>query len=219
MKKHLFSFAFLLLSVAAVAQSKVSYGIRAGVTNAGIDGEAVKSFENLLGNVNGAVAGRNKTGFYGGGFVSIPLSEKVSLEPGISYTQRGYELRGNIGLKEMDIISATSRLNLGYIELPVLVRANFKGLQLFAGPQVGYLAAANLHTRAGALGFNFINDRRNVKGQFNELDASLTGGVGYQFGNGLRVEAAYDHGFSRMISGSNVEAYNRTVKLGLGFRF
>lgn len=219
MKKLLFSSLVLLLSFAAMAQSKITYGVRGGVTNAGIDGEAVKSFENLLGNIDGVAAGRYKTGFHGGGFVSIPLSPKISIEPGLSYTQKGYELRGNIGIKETDIISATSRLNLGYIELPVLVRANLKGLQLFAGPQVGYLAGANLRTRAGAFGFNLINDKRDVKERFNEADVSLTGGVGYQFGNGFRVEAAYDHGLSRMISGSNIEAYNRTIKLGVGFRF
>jgi hypothetical protein len=202
-----------------MAQSKISYGIRAGATNAGINGEAVKTFQNLLTNVDGAVAARNKTGFYGGGFVNIPVSKTISIEPGISYTQRGYELRGNIGIKEIDLISAKSRLNLGYVELPLLVRANLSGVQLFAGPQVGYLANANLHTTAGALGFNIINDRRDVKERFNEVDFSLTGGVGYEFGNGFRVQAAYDHGLSRMISGSNIEAYNRTIKVGLGFRF
>lgn len=219
MKKQLYTFSFLLLSFAAMAQSKISYGVRAGVTNAGINGEAVKSFENLLSNVNGAVAGRTRTGFYGGGFVSIPLSEKLAIEPGISFTQRGYEMRGKIGIKETDLITAKSRLNLGYIELPVLVRANLSGLQLFAGPQVGYLATANLHTTAGALGFNFINDRRDIRNQFNDIDISLTGGIGYQFSGGLRLQAAYDHGFSRMISGGNAEAYNRTVKVGVGYQF
>jgi opacity protein-like surface antigen len=110
-------------------------------------------------------------------------------------------------------------LNLAYIELPVLAKVNISGLQLFAGPQVGYLANANLHTRAGALGFNFINDRRDVKDQFNDLDISLTGGVGYQFSNGFRVNAAYDHGLSRVNAGQSLEAYNRAVKVGVGFRF
>ncbi len=219
MKKHLFCASLLLLSFAAMAQSKISYGIRAGVINAGINGEAVKSFQDLLRNVDGTIAAKNKTGFYGGGFVSIPLSENLSIEPGVSYSQRGYEFRGNVGIKETDIIAAKSKLNLGYIELPVLVRANLSGFQLFAGPQVGYLANANLHTTAGAFGFNFINDKRDVKDQFNEIDVSLTGGIGYQFGNGFRVQAAYDHGLSKMISGSNIEAYNRSVKLGVGFRF
>jgi hypothetical protein len=219
MKKHLLSAAFLLLSVAVMAQSKISYGIRAGVTNATMQGDAVESFKNILNFANGSVTTQSKTGIYGGGFVNIPVSETFSIEPGITYTQKGYEMRGSIGIKETDLISGRSQLNLGYVELPVLAKVNLSGLQLFAGPQVGYLTNATLRTRAGALGFNFINDRRDVKNQFNDIDVSLTGGVGYQFTNGFRVQAAYDHGLSRVNSGQSVEAYNRAVKVGIGFRF
>ena len=219
MKKQLFSFAFLALSVAALAQQKISYGVRAGVTNAYLQGDAVESFQNVLSFGGDAVNTQSKTGFYGGGFVSVPVSETFSVEPGITYAQKGYEMRGNFGLKGMDIVSAKSELNLNYIELPVLARVNLGGLQVFAGPQVAYLTNASLHTTAGAFGFNVINDRRDVKDQFNELDVALTGGIGYQFSNGLRLQAAYDHGLSRMNAGQSVEAYNRAVKVGLGFRF
>jgi hypothetical protein len=219
MKKHLFSFSFLLLSVAVMAQSKISYGVRAGITTASVQGDAAESFQNILNYANGAVTAQNKTGFYGGGFVSIPLSETFSIEPGITYAQKGYELKGSIGIKGTDLIGGRSQLNLGYVELPVLAKVNISGLEVFAGPQVAYLANATLRTTAGVLGFNFINDRRNVKDQFNDLDVSLTGGVGYQFGNGFRVQAAYDHGLSRMNAGQSIEAYNRVLKVGIGYRF
>jgi hypothetical protein len=219
MKKHLFTLSFLALSLAAMAQSKISYGIRAGVTNSAMRGDAVGNFQNILGYAGGAVTTQNRNGFYGGGFVSIPLSDNFAIEPGITYAQKGYELNGSVGIKGTDIITGRSRLNLGYVELPVLAKANLSGFELFAGPQVAFLANADLRTTAGALGFNFINDRRDVKGQFNDLDVSLTGGVGYQFGNGFRVQAAYDHGLSRVNSGQSMEAYNKAVKIGVGFRF
>lgn len=219
MKKHLFSATLLLLSVAAVAQSGISYGVRAGITHTTVQGDAVESFKNILTYANGAVSTGNNTGIYGGGFVNIPVSETFSIEPGITYAQKGYEMKGSIGIKGTDLIGGRSQLNLGYVELPVLAKVNLSGLQLFAGPQVAYLTNATLRTTAGALGFNFINDRRNVKGQFNELDVSLTGGIGYQLSNGFHVQAAYDHGLSRINSGQSMEAYNRAVKVGIGFRF
>ncbi len=219
MKKHLFSFAFLLLGVAAMAQSKIAFGVRAGVVNATLQGDAVQSFQNIITNTGGAVTTQNRTGFYGGGFVAIPLSESVSIEPGLTYAQKGYQLSGKFGIKGTDIIGGRSQLTLGYIELPVLARVNVSGLQLFAGPQVAYLSNASLRTTAGAFGFNLINDRRDVRTEFNDIDVSLTGGVGYQFGNGFRVQAAYDHGLSRINSGQSIEAYNRAVKVGIGFRF
>lgn len=219
MKKHLFIFTSLFFSVAAMAQSKVSFGLRAGVDNANLRGNAVQSFQNILSYAGDAVKTAGKTGFYGGGFVSIPVSETVSIEPGITYAQKGYEMKGSFGIKGTDLVGAKSQLNLNYVEFPVMARANISGLQLFAGPQVAYLADANLHTTAGALGFNFVNDRRDVKDQFSPWDVSLTGGVGYQFSNGFSINAAYDHGLSKINSGQSVEAYNQAVKVGVGFRF
>lgn len=210
---------FVALSVAAMAQSTISYGVRAGVTNSTMRGDAVQSFQNLLDFADGAVSTGSKTGFYAGGFVSIPVSENFSVEPGINYAQKGYELRGSVGIKGADILTGKSELDLGYLEVPVLAKAGFGGLQLFAGPQLGYLASANLRTTAGALGFNFINDNRDVKAQFNPLDVSLTGGIGYSFASGFSVNAAYDHGLSKVNSGKSLEAYNQAVKVGVGFRF
>jgi len=219
MKKHLFFLSSLALSVAAMAQSNVSFGVRAGITNSNLRGNAVQSFQNILDYTGGAVNTNSKTGFYGGGFVSIPVSEQFSVEPGITYSQKGYEMKGSFGIKGTDLIGAKSQLNLNYIEIPVLAKANISGLQLFAGPQVSYLASANLHTTAGALGFNLINDRRDMKDQFNQWDVALTGGIGYQFANGFSVNAAYDHGLSKVKSGQSIEAYNQAVKVGVGFNF
>ena len=219
MKKHLFFSSLFFLSVAAMAQSTVSFGIRGGVTNSSVKGDAAENLQSMIKYTGGALTTENKNGFYAGGFVNIPVSESFSIEPGITYAQKGYTVRGQFGIEGADLVSAKSELTLGYVEVPVLAKANFSGLQLFVGPQVAYLANAGLHTRAGALGFNFINDKRDVKDQFNDVDISLTGGVGYQFANGLRLQASYDHGLSRINSGQSMEAYNRAVKVGIGFQF
>lgn len=219
MKKHLFLITSLALSAVAMAQANISYGLRGGVANTTVRGNAVQSFTNILAYTGGAVQTAGKTGFYGGGFVSIPLSSQISIEPGITYTQKGYALKGSLAIKGTDLIGGKSQLNLDYIELPVVARATINGLQLFAGPQVAYLAGANLHTTAGVLGFNFVNDRRDVKDQFNPWDVSLTGGAGYQFGNGFSINAAYDYGLSKINSGKSIEAYNQALKVGVGYRF
>lgn len=219
MKKHLFSILFLSLSVVAMAQSKITYGLRAGIVNSTMRGDAVQSFQDLLTYADGAVTANTKTGIYAGGFLSVPVSENFAIEPGINYTQKGYELKGSLSIKGTDIIGGKSQLNLSYIELPLLAKATFNGLQIFAGPQVGYLANANLHTTAGVFGFNFINDKRDVTSQFNDVDVSLTGGIGYQFSNGFSVNAMYDRGLSKVNSGQSIEAYNQALKVGVGFRF
>ena len=59
----------------------------------------------------------------------------------------------------------------------------------------------------------------DVSDEFNEWDASITGGIGYQFVNGVNITAAYDHGLSRLDANKNMNAYNRSFKVGLGFSF
>jgi hypothetical protein len=47
----------------------------------------------------------------------------------------------------------------------------------------------------------------------------LTGGIGYQFSNGLNITAAYDHGLSKVDAIQNLNSYNRSFKVGLGLSF
>ena len=181
----------------------------------------MNSLQSLVDFSNGAIKTSNRTGFFAGGFVNIPVSEQFSVEPAVYYSQKGYELGGSLSLKGADFLSANAKaqLNTTYIDIPVLAKVNVSGLQLFAGPQVSYLADAKLRTTAGALGFNIVDNTMDAKNQFNQWDVALTGGVGYQFGNGFSVSAAYDHGLSKVDKGQNFDSYNRVFKVGVGLTF
>jgi hypothetical protein len=137
------------------------------------------------------------------------------------YTQKGYELKGELGIKGAEFIGANARARLTshYIDLPVVLKADLGGFQVFAGPQVSYLASAGVRTTAGILGFNLLNKKMDATEQLNRWDAGITGGVGYKFVNGVNITAAYDHGLSRVDAGQSMNAYNRSVKVGVGFNF
>jgi hypothetical protein len=65
------------------------------------------------------------------------------------YSQK--DINGRIfSLKGLGILAANARANLrsDYIDVPVLLKANFDGFQIFGGPQVSYLVNSNLNTRA-----------------------------------------------------------------------
>ena len=221
MKRYFLLFASVALSVFAMAQSKPSFGVKAGVSYAGLQGDAVNSLQNLIDFSNGAITTSSRPGIFGGGFVNIPLSEKFSIEPGVYYAQKGYELKGSLSLKSAEFLSAGAKAQLttSYIDVPVVAKVNLSGLQIFAGPQVSYLADAKLRTTVGALGFNIVDNTMDAKPQFNQWDVALTAGVGYQFGNGVSISAAYDHGLSKVDNGQNFDSYNRAFKVGLGFTF
>lgn len=221
MKKYFLLFASFSLSTLAIAQTKPSFGIKAGITQAGLRGDAVNSIQNLIDFSNGAFKTSSRTGFFAGGFADIPVSDNFSIEPGVYYAQKGYELRGSFSMKGAEFLSANAKaqLNTTYIDVPVLAKVNLSGFQIFAGPQVSYLANAKLRTTAGALGFNIVDNTMDAKDQFNQWDVALSGGVGYQFSNGFNISAAYDHGLSKVDKGQNFDSYNRTFKVGVGIKF
>ncbi len=221
MKKQILLFCAVFASAVSMAQLTPSAGIKAGVTMATIKGEATNSLQSILDFSDGMINTGNSTGFFAGGYVSIPFNDKFSVEPGIYYTQKGYSLRGELALKGAEFLGANASAKLAshYIDVPVVLKANLNGFQIFAGPQVSYLAKANLHTKAGVLGFNLYNQKMDASDQLNQWDFAVTGGIGYGFANGLNLTAAYDHGLSKADAGKNFEAYNRSFKIGIGFSF
>lgn len=221
MKKICFSLFISVITISSFAQAQPSFGIRGGVSAANLKGEAVNNLQNLLGFTNGAVTTTGRTGFFGGGYANIPVSENFSIEPAVYYSQKGYQLRGDLNLKEIGFLGANAKaqLNTSYIDIPVLAKAGFNGFQVFAGPQVSYLAGASLRTTAGALGFNLIDEKMDATNQLNRWDVGLTGGIGYQFANGFNVSASYDHGLAKADAGKNLSSYNRAFKVGIGMSF
>jgi len=221
MKKQILLLASTLFSVVIFAQSQPSFGIRAGVISSSIKGDAVNSLQNLLDYTNGAVSTSNHLGIFAGVNASIPVSELVSIEPGLFYTEKGYQLKGGLNLKGLDFlgVNAQAKLTSHYVDVPVLLKLNFNGLQVFAGPQISYLAKADLRTTAGALGFNVLDKTMDATDQFNRWDAGMTGGIGYKFPNGFNVSASYDYGLSKVDANQNIDSYNRSFKVGVGFNF
>lgn len=221
MKKQILLFASVIISAISFAQSKPSFGIRAGITSSSLKGDAVNSLQDLLDYTNGRITTSSHTGFFGGVNASIPVSDLVSIEPGVYYSQKGYDMKGELNLKGVEFLGANAQAKLSshYVDVPLLLKLNFNGLQLFAGPQVSYLAKADLRTTAGALGFNVLDKTMDATDQFNRWDAGLTGGIGYKFSNGFSISASYDHGLSKVDANQNFDSYNRSIKVGVGFNF
>jgi hypothetical protein len=220
MKKQILLIAAIAASTFAMSQS-TRFGIRGGVTSSSMKGEAVDNLQDLLDFTNGAVSTASRTGFFAGVHASLPLSDVISVEPALLYSQKGYEMKGELNLKGVEFlgINGKARLTSHYVDLPVLMKANIGGLQVFAGPQVSYLTKADLRTTAGLLGFNLIDKTMDATDEFNRWDAAVTGGIGYKFANGFNVTASYDHGLSKVDANQNVDSYNRSFKVGVGFNF
>lgn len=220
MKKLYTVIAATAITVTAAAQT--TFGINAGVVNSNWKGEALNTVSEVVDLTNGFISTRSKTGFTIGGYANIPLAENISLEPGISYSQKGYGMRGDIKIDALKFLGVNARANVEshYIDVPLTVNVTVaKGLQIFAGPQVSLLAKTNVHVKTSMLGISLYNKRLDITDNFNRIDAGIKGGVGYQFNNGFNIKAAYEHGLTRLDNNNNFNAYNRAVKLTVGFAF
>jgi hypothetical protein len=221
--KKILTLTFILSLIATTNSfAQTSFGIKAGISSSSWKGDAMNSLGDLVELTNGYVTTDRRTGFYAGGFAEIPITEVLSIEPGVYYSQKGYSLRGDLQIDKLSFLgaSATAQVQSHYIDVPVLIKANVGGgLQLYGGPQVSVLAKNNLHVEAGALGISVFQRNLDITNQFNPIDFSVVGGIGYQFENGLSINGSYDHGLSRLDKNSNFKSYNRAFKVGLGFRF
>ena len=221
--KRIFTISLIALIFSATnvhAQSKI--GIRVGLSSYSWKGDAVSTLTDLAEFTNGYVTHTGRTGFFAGAYADLPLSEMISVQPGIYYSQKGFTLKGDLQMDKLDFLGASARAQMQshYIDIPVLLTANLgEGFKLFAGPQLSYLAASNLNVRAGALGFKVLNRNMDLTEQFNRYDFSLVGGAGFQFANGVSINASYDHGLSRLDKNKNLNSYNRGFKVGIGFQF
>lgn len=221
MKNKILLLLSIAISALSFAQTIPTFGVKAGVVSAGIRGEALENLSKLLDLSNGMVTRTNNTGFFVGINSSIPLSENISFEPGIYYTQKGSQVNGNLNGKTIGVLGASvkSVFLANYIDLPLQVKADFGGLQLFAGPQISYLTNAQLKTSAGILGINLLSNTIDATSVLNRWDAAITGGIGYQFRGGLNLSASYDYGLLKADQNRNTAAYNQAFKVGIGINF
>jgi hypothetical protein len=222
MKKYFLLIAVSFAASISFAQTKASFGAKAGIINSSMTGEAVNNFKDLLDFADGHISTSNRTGFYAGVNGNIPLGGTISVEPGIYYSQKGYTLKGDLNLKGLEFLgaNASAKLQSQYLDMPVLLKANLgSGFNVFAGPQFSYLVQSDLRTQAGVLGFNLLDKTLDATDQFNRWDAAVTGGLGYTFKNGMNISASYDHGLSKLDKNQNMNAYSRGIRVGIGINF
>ncbi|MCO6496031.1 MAG: PorT family protein [Chitinophagaceae bacterium] len=221
MKQTILLFSFLAVSGMAFSQLNIAPGVKAGVTSYTLKGDAVESLGSILQYTDGIITPSSRTGFFIGGYTDIPLTENISVEPGIYFSQKGYQLKGGFEVKGVEFIGANAKADLltQYIDVPVYLKGNFNGFQVFAGPQLSYLTNAQLKTTAGALGINFVNETTDISDRLNRWDAGIIGGIGYLFSNGMNISASYDYGLMKADANKRADAFNRGFKIGLGVQF
>lgn len=222
MKRNFLLSIIYSLMMISFTHAQVSYGIRAGANFSKWQGDDLQIVEDLVDKTNGYLVTKGMTGFHAGGYVHIPISETFSFEPGLEYSKKGYSIKGDLKIDALKFlaVNAGAQVQQHYIDIPLVLDANlYKGLHVYAGPQVSYLVRSTLNAKVGVLGISLFNKGFGITERFNKVNLGLTGGIGYQFNNGINLRAGYDYGLSKLDKNNNYNAYNRVVQVSVGFTF
>ncbi len=222
MKRFFFSSIISSLLLANVANAQVTYGLMAGANFSKWQGDDLQIVEDLVEKTDGWLVTKGKTGFHVGGYVNIPISQTFSFEPGLAYSKKGYSIKGDLKIDALKFlaINAGAQVQQHYIDMPLHLKAKLgKGLNVYAGPQVSYLVRSTLNAKLGVLGISLFNKGIGITERFNKVDLGLSGGVGYQFDNGINLRAGYEHGLSKLDKNDNYDAHNRVLKVSVGYTF
>jgi hypothetical protein len=212
----------------ALQAQDIRLGVRAGGSLGAWRGQAVENAERVIGLANLNLDNRPITtgpriGFHAGVYASIPVGDRMEIEPGLFYSQKGSRLAGSVSsnqLSEFVNLRADVTNKLNYIDLPVYAKFYVKdGFHVFAGPQVSFLINNRMRTQMDVAGFSLLNRHWNVDPGYRSIDVAAAGGVGYRFTNGFNLMAGYDHGLVRLIDSENIRAFNRAVKVSVGYEF
>ena len=197
--------AGLLLTVPALAQSDVTFGIRAGV-----------NFQNLNGKDSDGDKLENdlKTGFNAGVNAEIPVGIDFYLQPGLLFSTKG---------AKYNFLGTETTRNISYLELPV----NFlykpalgEGhLLLGFGPYAAYAVGGKIKGGGTDIDMEFGDE----VGETKAFDAGANLLAGYEFSNNLSFQLNAGLGllnmYNRPQGDSESTLKNTGFGLSLGYRF
>lgn len=140
-----------------------------------------------------------KAGLHAGLLSHIHLSRDFALQPEVMYSLQGTSWGNN-------------SLNLGYINVPVLVQYMFGGgFRVQAGPQIGILAHANSKVNG---------NNTQIRDNYKTLEAAVSIGTSYvHLPSGLGADLRYNHGLTDITKTDMVTTTNRGFQLGIFYLF
>jgi hypothetical protein len=190
MKFYLTAVIAAILTTTAINAQHMNLGIKGGLNLYTINNDNGSEYD-------------SKVGFHAGLIGHIHLTRQFAVQPELVYSAQGAKYTAG-GIE--------SELNLGYINIPVLLQYMFdNGFRLQAGPQLGFMI--NAKTEIG-------NTKADVKDNFKTVDFGLGAGVGYvHTASGFGIDARYNFGLSNINENDAVKSTNRGFQLGVFYLF
>ena len=172
------------------------------------------------------VSGRFKAGIQAGVILDFPATEKLSVQPGVIFSQYGCRMK--VDATSSEIMKASVTLN--YIQIPLTFQHKKERIRsarlIQAGPYIGMGLGGKLkekYTENGKLtysgGWQIPMGGNKEIYDYQRLDFGISAGFGYQF-RSVQAVASYNFGLNNINMKSSKfspRVYNSGVSLTLTF--
>ena len=152
------------------------------------------------------------TGFNIGMYAKFPISNNIAIQPEISYTTKGAELKYNNAFAQ-----GTAKFNINYIEVPVLLVVNLTDVfNVHVGPYAAYMVSGKTSNDSNLLSTQTELDTND----FNKFDAGLAGGLGIDL-DAVNFGVRYNYGLTKIGKDNNIlssDAKNSVLSVYVGLR-
>lgn len=191
----LFAAAFMI-STASFAQT--SYGAKLGINMANIK-------ESGAGAINNSDA---KLGLNLGVFAEVEISDKLSVQPELNFSQLGTKISDN---------GDSYKFRFNTLAVPVLAKYRIANFALIAGPQLSFVASAKEVLTIAGLG----SESSNVKADYKGTDFSAVFGAEYGFADKFVAGARYQAGLSDInkVAEPGYKTTANAFTLSIGYKF
>lgn len=198
MKKIIFTLSIAFLTFAGIqAQDAFKFGVTGGLLNSNTDVN-ISALGINLANIDAI----NKTGFYIGAIADIAATEKLHIQPELTYGSAG---------------------DLSFIYLPVMAKyyvAN--GFHIQAGPQFSFSSNLDDIKQTIEDAQVLLGTNSNIDDAVNSLGVDLSFGAGFDVSDNLTIQARYAFALTDWYSGplgGSLDVKTATLNVGVAYFF
>lgn len=156
---------------------------------------------------------KSRVGFQGGIYADLPLSNLISMQPSVLYTQKGGTVEANVpdylsisggsgSSASSEYSNFTGSVRMNYIDVPVLI--NFKtadGFSFVGGPQLSFLLAQHSSFLEYSTAGSVYSGSDSTNG-FKKIVVGGNVGIGYSFMEHAGINLYYQFDFERIADNS-----------------
>lgn len=221
MKKSILSVLAFLFCASFVQAQELKFGVKGGANITTINGDL-----NVAGGIlKFDLGGSYIFGYHVGGMLSLPLGEKLAIQPEAYFSSEGTRIENNSEFLK-NLLGNTFNegdvtLNLSYVNVPVYLKFYpVESFALMAGPQFGILVGSEEKVEVAGLSTN-VNA---LNSSYNDVNFGLNFGAQYESPIGLTVGASYNLGLSNSVETIGLQnilnldnVRNQTIQISLGW--